>query len=65
MTQAQSTTYLSCFIEAIAVAQHSTAQHSKSASRDDLKALLQQRGYEEIVALNTAEELEPQLPIDS
>ena len=60
MTQAQSTTHLSCFIEAIAL-----AKHTKCASLDDLKALLQQKGYEEMVALNTAEELEPQLPIAS
>ena len=60
MTQAQSTTHLSCFIEAIAL-----AKHSQCVSRDDLKALLQQKGYEEMVALNTAEELERQLPIAS
>ncbi|GFD71237.1 hypothetical protein [Alteromonas sp. KUL150] len=60
MTQAQSTTHLSCFIEAIAL-----AKYTKCVSRDDLQALLQQKGYEEIVALNTAEELEPQLPIAS
>lgn len=60
MTKAQSTTHLSCFIEAIAL-----AKQNKCESRDDLKTLLQQKGYEEIVALNTAEELALQLPIAS
>ena len=60
MTQAQSTTHLSCFIEAIAL-----AKHTKCVSRDDLITLLQQKGYAEMVALYTAEELEPQLPMVS
>ena len=60
MTQAQSTTHLSCFIEAIAL-----AKHTKCASRDDLKILLQQKGYEELVALDTAYELGPNLPFAS
>ncbi|MAF64014.1 MAG: hypothetical protein CL680_21465 [Blastomonas sp.] len=60
MTQAQSTTHLSCFIEAVAL-----AKHTKCASLDDLKNLLKQKGYEEKVALDTAEELEPQLPMVS
>ncbi|GFD69513.1 hypothetical protein [Alteromonas sp. KUL106] len=60
MTQAQSMTHLSCFIEAVAI-----AKNNKCSSREDLKALLQQKGYEELVAIETVAELSPQLPLAS
>lgn len=60
MTQAQSITHLSCFIEAVAI-----AKKNKCSNCDDLKTLLQQKGYEELVAMETVEELSPQLPLAS
>ena len=60
MTQTQSITHLSCFIEAVAI-----AKQNKCSNCDDLKTLLQQNGYEELVAMETVEELSPQLPLAS
>ncbi len=60
MTQTQSIAHLSCFIEAVAI-----AKKNKCSNRDDLKVLLQQKGYEELVAIETVEELSPQLPLAS
>ena len=60
MTQTQSITHLSCFIEAVAI-----AKQNKCNNCDDLKALLQQKGYEALIASETVEELSPQLPLAS
>jgi hypothetical protein len=41
------------------------AKQNKCSNCDDLKTLLQQKGYEELVAMETVEELSPQLPLAS
>ncbi|MAI36001.1 hypothetical protein [Alteromonas sp.] len=56
MTETQSSVHLSCFIEAIAL-----AKHEQCATRDELKALLEQKGYQDEVTSQTVEEINPQL----
>ncbi|WP_334028454.1 MULTISPECIES: hypothetical protein [Alteromonas] len=56
MTETQSSVHLSCFIEAIAL-----AKHEQCATRDELKALLEKKGYQDEVTSQTVEEINPQL----
>ena len=60
MTETQSSVHLSCFIEAIAL-----AKHEQCATRDELKALLEKKGYLDEVTSQTVEEVDPQLLVVS
>lgn len=56
MTNSDSSSHLSCFIEAIAI-----AKHVHCTSSEDLKTLLQEKGYEDMVTVDTVNELRSQL----
>jgi hypothetical protein len=60
MTETQSSVHLSCFIEAIAL-----AKHEQCATRDELKALLAQKGYQDEVTSQTVQDINPQLLVVS
>lgn len=55
MMETQSSVHLSCFIEAIAL-----AKQEQCETRDELKALLEQKGYKDTVASHAVEEISPQ-----
>jgi hypothetical protein len=56
MTETQSSVHLSCFIEAIAL-----AKHEQCATRDELQALLAQKGYQDEVTSQTVQEINSKL----
>ncbi|WP_420935646.1 hypothetical protein ACOJR9_07300 [Alteromonas sp. A081] len=56
MTDTQSSLQLSCLIEAIAL-----AKHEQCTTRNELKALLEQRGYRDEVTTQTIEDINPKL----
>ncbi|GFD91176.1 hypothetical protein KUL152_34020 [Tenacibaculum sp. KUL152] len=56
MINTESSSHLTCFIEAIAIAKHTTC-----TSCEDLVQQLQEKGYEDIVTVDTVNELRSQL----